>query len=172
MITHAATLHTEQWVIETRRFCARQGVIEGALVPAQLERLSLEVVEPFAPLSARVEAARSPRGVDGLLVKLDGVVKLQCQRCMDPVEISVATTARFEFVGSDGAQDANLDDDEWDAIRDSEHLELLPLIEDELLLAIPFAPMHDACEAAVQSDTGVRRNPFAALAEIAAKRRK
>ena len=172
MGTHSATLHTEQWVIETRRFCARRGVIEGLLVPAQLERLSREVAEPFAPLSARVEAVRSPRGVDGLLVKLNGAVKLQCQRCMYPVEISVATTARFELVGSDSALDANLDDDEWDAIRDSEHLELLPLLEDELILAMPFAPMHDACEPAVQSDTGVRRNPFADLAEIAAKRRK
>jgi uncharacterized protein len=37
------------------------------------------------------------------------------------------------------------------------------LVEDELILALPYAPRHDACEARAKAMTGGKVSPFAGL---------
>ena len=96
------------------------------------------------------------------------MVKLQCQRCMSPVQVGLAPRAWVELVDSDAALDAD-DDDKWDALRNSERFDLLHLLEDELLLALPYAPMHDKCEPAASTTAGEKIMPFAALARLKVK---
>ncbi len=158
----------EDWVIDSRRFVERRNVIEAMLAPGLLERLDDEVVEDFAPITVRIEVARSPRGLPGLRVRLDGVVSVECQRCMNPVEVNLAPRARFELVDTEAALDAD-DDDHWDAVLHAERFDLLHLLEDELLLALPFAPMHEACAPPADSAAGEKVMPFALLAGLKRK---
>lgn len=158
----------EDWVIDSRRFVERRDSIDASLTAELLERLDDEVVEDFAPIAAHVEIARSPRGLSGLQVRLDGVVSVECQRCMSPVEVRLAPRVRFEFVESEAALDAD-DDDRWDPVLHSERLDLLHLLEDELLLALPFAPMHEACRAPADNASGEKVLPFALLASLKKK---
>ena len=153
----------EDWVLDSRQFVARHDAIDAMLAPALLERLAEEVVAAFAPVEVHVETARSPRGLPGMRVRLDGTVQVQCQRCMTPVAVRLAPRVRFELVDTESALDAD-DDDQWDAVLHSERFDMLHLLEDELLLALPFAPMHAACEPPADSEAGEKVMPFAALA--------
>ena len=168
MEDRALMSQAEDWVIDSRRFVERRGSIEATLTLELLERLDDEVVEDFAPIAVHVEVARSPRGLSGLRVRLDGVVSVECQRCMNPVEVRLAPRVRFELVDAEAALDAD-DDDRWDAVLHSERFDLLHLLEDELLLALPFAPMHEACAAPARSSAGEKAMPFALLAGLKKK---
>lgn len=168
MEDRALMSQAEDWVIDSRRFVARRGSIDATFTPGLLERLDDEVVEDFAPIVVHVEVARSPRGLAGLRVWLDGVVSMECQRCMSPVEVRLAPRVRFELVDTEAALDAD-DDDSWDAVLHSERFDLLHLLEDELLLALPFAPMHETCTAPADNSVREKVMPFAQLAGLKKK---
>ncbi len=99
-------------------------------------------------------------------------VPLQCQRCLQPVEVALAVERSFLFVhGEDAA--AQLDaDSEDDVLALTRALGLQELIEDELLLAEPIVPRHEVCPEPLEVPEDVEEladdkpNPFAALASL------
>lgn len=155
----------DRWLIDSRQFAERGGVINAKLDEAALPRLGDEVVDSFDPVNVVVTGVRSPRGKLGLKVALEGLIMLECQRCLQPVSFALASRASFELVDSPKALDAD-DEDEWEPVMHSERLDLLPLLEDELLLALPFAPMHDSCMPVAPAQAGARLSPFAALEQL------
>jgi uncharacterized protein len=106
-----------------------------------------------------------------LSVDIDGAVMLTCQRCMQPVEVGIRRKARFELVDSSSALDAD-DDDEWDRLLHSDRFDLIHLVEDEMLLALPYSPRHDQCEAVQRTNAGEKVSPFAGLAALKGTKRR
>jgi uncharacterized protein len=157
-------------VVDAFRFAESAGVLSGRLDCDALPRLADECVEDFQPFEARVAGVHSPRGKPGLEVWLQGAVRLECQRCLKPFDLALAVHAGFELARSESeaeAQSMGLDEDEvWDAVVGAERFDLRQLCEDELLLAVPFAPMHDACTPDAPTEAGERLSPFAALAQL------
>lgn len=77
---------------------------------------------------------------------LHAEIWLICQRCLHPYLQPLSAQHHFEIVQSEAEADAApMDDDKKDAIVGSETFDLLNLIEDELLLALPFIPRHTDC---------------------------
>ncbi len=114
-------------------------------------------------------------------------LSLQCQRCLAPmlfavdheVGIVIAESAAVLAGAAEELEPVLLEDCRADGIARGEGrdttIKLAPLIEDELMLAVPLAPVHDEsehCEAPLartspDSETGERvDNPFAALAAL------
>ena len=104
-------------------------------------------------------------------------VRLECQRCLDPVDTPLAFERRFLFVADEAAAARLAADQEDDVLVISRSFDLLELVEDELLLALPLVPRHETCprppamnfEADEAEDEPVeaeRPNPFAALAAL------
>ncbi len=157
-------------MVDAFRFAESAGVLGGRLDSAQLPRLSDECLEDFQPFEAKIAGVRSPRGKIGIEVWLTGNLRLECQRCLKPLDLELAPHAGFELARSEAEADAQsigLDEDEvWDAVVGSERFDLRQLCEDELLLAVPFAPMHDACMPAAPAEAGEKISPFAALAQL------
>jgi len=102
---------------------------------------------------------------------------LQCQRCLQPVEMPVAVDRSIRFVrGEEEAAtlDSDLDDDVLALAR---ALDLRELIEDELLLALPLVPRHEVCPQPLDFDAGPAGDeeieeaphPFAALQALKPK---
>ncbi|MES9971696.1 MAG: YceD family protein [Candidatus Thiodiazotropha sp.] len=108
---------------------------------------------------------------------IKAVLPLQCQRCLDAVNLPVDTHLSVVFVqGLDEAEmlpetlDPCLVEDDQVVFRD--------LLEEELLLLLPQVAMHDpgACKvpesrvteavAPIDSSEQQRVNPFSALAEL------
>jgi len=162
---------SEGWMTDTRRFCERKGHLEAALGPADLPRLGAEATQPFAPINVTVDATRSPRGLLGLRVNLVGEVMLTCQRCLQPVAVSLRREALFELVDSSAALDAD-DDEEWDRLLHSDRCDLVHIVEDEMLLALPYSPRHDRCAPVERMESGEKVSAFAGLAALKGARRR
>jgi uncharacterized protein len=160
----------EEWVVDAFRFAESAGVFSGRLDCAELPRLADECLEDFLSFEAKVAGVHSPRGKLGLEIWLKGNLRVECQRCLKPLDLALAPHAGFELARSEAEADAQsigLDEDEvWDAVVGSERFDLRQLCEDELLLAVPFAPMHDACTPAAPAEAGEKISPFAALAQL------
>jgi len=104
-----------------------------------------------------------------------------CQRCLDPVQWSQTVSRRllvreaatseghYPAAGEPGAEDEL----ETITVARGELLSLKRLIEDELLLALPFAPMHEHCEKSIavpDRQFKMKKSPFAALAGLRARK--
>jgi uncharacterized protein len=62
--------------------------------------------------------------------------------------------------------DDDLADDSADSMDADQELSVLSLIEDEVLLALPIAPMHEICDSPLADAGRNRASPFAALAAL------
>ena len=156
----------QDWVIEPRQFFARGGRIEAQLVGKLLPRLRAESTQALKPVEVRVKAAKSPRGRYGVRLALRGSIRMICQRCLKSMDVALSANAAIEWVATAAELESADADDDWDAMLLEEKFDLLPLLEDELLLAVPFAPLHDDCKAAGATEAGEKISPFAALAAL------
>jgi uncharacterized protein len=103
----------------------------------------------------------------------DTEVRLECQRCLQPMGVPLHAERRIFFVEGEeaaAALDAESDDDVLALVP---ALDLAELIEDELLLALPLVPRHEQCpeplpRAFVEDDPAIdpADNPFAVLAAL------
>jgi uncharacterized protein len=102
-------------------------------------------------------------------------LRLTCQRCLEPFDAPLAVDRRFRFVRNETEAEA-LDEqsDDEDVLALPPRLDVLQLLEDELILALPIVPMHETCPVGAVApaastpaeEGGGRPNPFAALAVL------
>ncbi len=169
-------------------FCRDGGQLEGHWALPDLPRFAESVLrgDDAGPMSWRVAGSLQAVHGGGAQHRLDldaqATVVLECQRCLQPLRLTLQVQRRFIFVaGEDEA--ARLDEElEDDVLALEPRLDLRTLIEDELLLALPLVPRHEHCPelpAALQprGGTGERagkefgeepaaEHPFAALAAL------
>lgn len=101
---------------------------------------------------------------------------LTCQRCLQAYRQPLHVDRWLRFVNEE-AEAAALDvDSDDDVLALERQLDAKALIEDELLLALPIVPRHDACPqplsalgSVTEDETPARPNPFAALAALKQK---
>lgn len=101
---------------------------------------------------------------------------MQCQRCLDSVDVTLNKSHRIALLTDDrqvsavGEQDYVLLTDLLDYDEKEHVLPLAVLLEDELLLDLPLSPKHEDCEVKVQQVGELpevkKDNPFAALATL------
>lgn len=99
-----------------------------------------------------------------------------CQRCLGEVSTLLEVERSYRFVADEATAEAEDDECDEDLLAISREFNLLELIEDELLMALPQVPMHDVCPvspkmAAVDEDFEAeggagKPNPFAVLAAL------
>ncbi len=156
--------------------------VDGLQPLAAMPRLVasvLAVPEDAAPAawSAQVQRQAMPGGDDEVQLDLQAQagVLLTCQRCLQPMLQPLSVQRRFRFVrGEDEA--ARLDEDsEDDVLALPRRLNLLELLEDEFILALPLVPRHDSCPQPLAAAAGLADpavpdeappHPFAALAAL------
>lgn len=85
----------------------------------------------------------------GLGLVLKGQLNLKCQRCLNAMPYDIDINAQFVVLPNmkSSPQDFESDGDDFgeydiETIPADEHMQVLDLIEDELLLTLPLAPMH------------------------------
>ncbi len=121
--------------------------------------------------------------------RIEAQLGLQCQRCLRPLTYPIEHDFAW-LLGEATAQPVTVAD-EFEPIRLEDcraegiargegkdtTLKLAPLLEDELMLQLPFAPMHEDadCKATTSSSVAASADsetvhPFAALAELKKKR--
>lgn len=169
---------------DARAFAVAEEVLKGEEPLASFDRLSAEIHadgEGGSPVrwevrgEARPDAAGQPSVWMRLCASLD--LPVRCQRCLGPVVVPLEVDRWFRFVADESMAEAEDDQSEEDVLALEPKPDLLALIEDELLMAMPLVPMHDVCPQPLSPAAGAspdeeaateegRPNPFATLARL------
>ncbi len=153
--------------VDSFEFCRTGESRSGTIAVAQLSRLSRELADASGELQWTIEGGRHALGYPQLTMRVKGEVKLVCQRCLSPFAQLIDTDTVLVLARDESDADEveeKLDDDSIDVIVGDAQQDLLQLVEDDALLALPLSPRHDACPGdapAVPQDK--RESPFAAL---------
>lgn len=115
-----------------------------------------------------LEGEINERGKPGLRLVVDGSVRLECQRCLEGLDLPLHLEAQLELAASD-AEIAAADDDIERVVAGRE-MSVAVLVEDEVLLALPMVPKHERCSAAADPGTAARASAFQALAALKEKK--
>jgi uncharacterized protein len=146
--------------IDSLEFAKNGKELCGEISLLDLPRLSEMLVNPVGSLSYRVLGAHLGDS-HTLEITLKGNCNLRCQRCLEELSYPLDLSAQLQLIK------AEMLDEVEDAIEASKHLDVLELIEDEVLLNLPFAPRHPEglCKAPIK-DLRESDNPFAILAAL------
>lgn len=163
-------------------FARSDGHLNGALSLVEFERLRSQGQGDCAAavVAYHVEGfTRSDGGGGGdqiwLTLSAQVVLPMVCQRCMTVAELTVQCDREFRFVATEEQAEEQDELSEEDVLVLSRDFNLTELIEDELLMAMPMVPMHDACPVPVKLaiadanfDDAAHQNPnpFAVLGKL------
>lgn len=170
-------------IISPLDFAREERQIKGQVAVADLLRLA----DMLADQSGVITWSLSGEHVQGLAhgvsqgrrrylnLSVSGELQLQCQRCLAGLAFSVEVASRLELIppGQPWPED-ELEDDSCDAIEAPAEMDVLSLVEEEILLALPPAPRHEVCappgvrhEAGEQAQAEPKKpSPFAVLAGL------
>jgi uncharacterized protein len=161
---------------------AQEGVPLVEITPLQdLKRLAQELHGPAPDLAVSWQASAELRphaGADDavwLHLQAQATLPLTCQRCMGAVATVLQVDQWYRFVADEDIAMAEDDDSEEDLLVMAPQFDLLAVLEDELLMALPLVPMHETCpetpafsagEAELVQQEEAKPHPFAALAKL------
>ncbi|OIQ86113.1 hypothetical protein GALL_320530 [mine drainage metagenome] len=155
----------EQVTINSLEFAQGSHQIHGTISPRELGRLGEVLFSPDGMLDY-VLAGSVKAGRPEISLQLKGELTLTCQRCMGPIRHAVDTVTRFVVVPDPGMLPAPEDDqDDVDYLVADPRFDVLALVEDEILLELPMAPLHeaDACGVAAAGAKEQKESPFKVL---------
>jgi DUF177 domain-containing protein len=116
--------------------------LAGSIDAATLTRLSDRVGGAHAPIAWRIEGTVDVAGRPALNVMLDGTVTLECQRCLGALAWPIVQRTEL-LLAHDDAEAASLDaDSESEVLVAAGPIDTGTLIEDELVLALPYIARH------------------------------
>lgn len=149
-----------------------QGELDGRSMPRLTDAL-LTASDAPAQLRWRAQGGRrklaAAGSLPGLALSASGSVPLQCQRCLGVVQVELLIDRGFAFA-PDEAEAARLDESsDDDVLVASRAFDLLELLEDELILALPIVPRHEDCQPPAMAQAtqppveSERQRPFEAL---------
>ena len=127
--------------VDPRRFCKDAQSWEVQSEVTAFPRLALEFTQ--GELFCRVIGRADQLGSLSLKVAVHGEVEMTCQRCLSGMQHTVAIE-RTVYLARTEVEMERLDEmPDSDAILVSEILNLVELVEDEVLLGLPLAAMHE-----------------------------
>ncbi|MGH8473369.1 MAG: YceD family protein, partial [Gammaproteobacteria bacterium] len=154
-----------------QRLVEREARLCGQLSVARMERLRASLCDREGTVFIDVCFQRDEQGRDMAVGHVTARLPVRCQRCLEPMEIAIATALCLAFTEAEGEAPPP---DGYDAVPlGGDTISLSDLVEDELMLALPMAPMHEDCPVGVwrrylwdRAPSEAPRKPFAALSRI------
>lgn len=143
---------------------ARSGArLSGEWPVADFPRLQ-GVVRAGTTLHYELQGIPEGLGRPALRLHVTGALHLTCQRCLDAFEHLLEVEALLLLFGSESDLAAvPVDPEGPDCIVATKEMAVRDLIEEEVLLAIPYAPRHERCRAGAGAEGAPRPGPFADL---------
>ncbi len=161
---------------------AEQGAcIEGTMSFEQMPRLRESLKGQHGEVQVVLRFNRGASGLYMVVGEVRARIELQCQRCLEPMTKRIAQHIELALVRSEA--EAHRLQAAYEVLElAGDAIGTKDLIEDELLLAIPFVPSHeesDACDATMlkklndDADMTMKgaarqspQNPFAVLKDL------
>ena len=161
-------------------FAAEGEPLVSTTLLQNMERLAHELIglKPDSTINWQAKAELRPgAGTEAdvwLRLTASALVPLTCQRCLTAVDSPIEVDQWYRFVATEEIAIAEDDESEEDLLVMEPQFDLLAVLEDELIMALPTVPMHELCPVTVQLQTGEleadesveKPNPFAVLAQL------
>lgn len=147
---------------------ASQGVtLAGFVDPVSMPRLLEVIASKPSSIAYRITFSRDVSGRAAMSGRAEGVLSLVCQRCLENFEWKFDTRFESSVVGHEREESRGSDA----VVCSDGRIELNSVVEDELLLALPTAPVHafGTCQAP-PIRTGGDPSPSPSTSQFAALR--
>jgi uncharacterized protein len=161
--------------VEPRRL-ANQGVSLSGEIPAtSFERLSDAIVKVVTPAQVSLQFDRNEQGKYVITGSVSMTIEVECHRCLQPMREVLSADIAVKLVWSE--DDVSQVSKEWEPwVVASESMDMVALVEEELLLALPIVSYHpeQECTEKAGFSTGElpetaepqRSNPFDVLKQL------
>jgi uncharacterized protein len=152
--------------VDPLRLAQQEESIAGRLPVSAMPRLKEVLRDDSGTAEFRLKFRRDEQGLIRVLGEFSTSLRAVCQRCLEPLELPLAGTINVTPVSTEtgtervpaGAEPLFLSEG---------RIHLISFIEDEILLALPIAPVHGSGQCATRRgtppDDGRSSRPFAAL---------
>ena len=149
-------------IINNLEFAKNQLELSDRLVVAQLPRLAeILVNQEKSQVQFQLLGTGKQFRQPSLHLNITANLVVICQRCLD--EMVVNLNLNFNYLFSSIEISEAEENDEIDWLEANPEMDVCELIEDELLLALPIAPTHAHDCSKLNTQSGDKPNPFAAL---------
>lgn len=154
---------SHQPVIDGFEFASAGATQEGRLPLGAFPRLQDVLVSDTGEVEYSLRGLRDARGRASLRLEVRGTLPVRCQRCLERLSLEVDADELLVLASSQAEIEAESGNAEApDRVLGGKEMAVRDLVEDELLLALPYAPRHDDCEAP-EGGEAANPSPFAAL---------
>ncbi|MBT3348204.1 MAG: hypothetical protein HOM84_01610 [Thiotrichales bacterium] len=151
--------------------------VKQTIAVKELGRLCSMLATDYGEVSVDIEFQVDKSGISSITGSTSASLELTCQRCLEPMRSSVASTVKMALL-KDEKDEGGIPEQFESIIVEDEKLSIADFIEDELILALPVAESHpaDQCEAtqymsdpsmsnpnSVEDKVKERENPFKVL---------
>lgn len=151
-------------VIDGYEFAAARSRLSGVWPIGDFARLGSLLSSHAGAVEYTLEGAPDTQDRSALHLRIRGALQLRCQRCLTPLELPLQIDAVLVLARSEaeiGALPAEAAGPDW--VVATKAMQVHELLEDELLLAVPYAPRHERCAAQAKAASGASVSPFASL---------
>jgi len=163
-------------MLDPRKAAVRTAVLSGSIRLADLPRFVDALAENEGAVNARLAFSRDEESRYIVELEVSTEVMVECQRCLEPMPLPVYASNRLAIVG-DEEQAKMLPQSLDPVIVPGEECSLWELVEEELILTLPFANYHDteACRETLRSfnahsappvAVAEKPNPFDVLGQL------
>jgi uncharacterized protein len=159
-----APLMSGQTVIDSLEFAHAARELRGSVPVARLARLRDCLFDTEGEVHFVVSGGYDGERRPTLQVEISGLLHVRCQRCLGALEYPLRLSNRLLLLGEGENWGAEADDpDAAECIDAGPEMDVVALIEDEIVLSLPFAPRHteDRCQGVFGGHEGEVKKPSA-----------
>ncbi|MDR3387744.1 MAG: YceD family protein [Rudaea sp.] len=164
-------------IVDAWRMVQARRSFQGILPLAAMPRLRGSLAATGGVVTFDLEFGKDDLGVPHIHLRADTSLPLTCQRTLEQFELPVHIDARLGLITQE-AEEAGLPAGYEPLLTSDGALRLADVVEDELILALPVVPVKPGAPQAAsvwtdkeETQAAAKPNPFAALAEMKAKRK-
>lgn len=165
--------------IKPLKLAKRSSSLTGKWSLDKFVRLTADAVDDVGEVSIKAEFSRD-EGFPSLAGKATAGVKFECQRCLEPVVVTLEVDLNVAFVSTEEQMESIPEPFEAVLLEDEE-ISLIEVVEEELILALPLVAYHESCDAyeyrtedekaaeQQEIDQPEKENPFSVLEQLKGK---
>lgn len=164
MLLSAPFMPQPQPVIDGFEFASAGANLQGVWPIGDFPRLRDMLAAHDGEVVYALDGVRDARGRPALRLSVRGTLELRCQRCLEGLPFEVSSEELLVLAGTQAEIDAEpADVHSPDRVVAGKEMPVRDLVEDELILALPYAPRHEGCRARASQDAAAKTLPFAGL---------
>ena len=161
-------------VIDATGFARAGQNLEGVAQTSQFARLCQDLPDQCGEIRWQLRGRfDAPTRRSWLDVHAQGPVRVVCQRCLEAFSLTLQVSSTLGLVDTQAqleamdALEAEGQGADVEYLVADPRLDVLGLVEDELILALPYAPAHETCPGDSTAVEPPRRpSPFAVLKDL------